>query len=309
MTTSPVFIGGFRSGTTLLINLLGMHPQVAAWFETKCLCEVLRWLRVCRQPETADLESRHLVPASIPGFGLEAVSARIRWHMRFTEERIQGTQVSGKAAHERYPLGPDHVRYTLAEAERHLENWCLALNEEPDYQTLCQASGKLIRALGDSHRRACARPFWINKSPEISRFAPELRDCLGSCRIVYMVRNGIDVVASAHKLGWGGVESLAANWKGLLEHTRTGMQAHAADYLEIRYETLLAQPQQVLDQVSDFAGLAHEGAAIVADYRRAFGVRAFDLSRSGGHRESLTPAELDAFARIAGDMQRELGYW
>jgi hypothetical protein len=48
----PIFIGNFRSGTTLLANLLGFHDELALWFETKAFCEALRWIRVMERPET-----------------------------------------------------------------------------------------------------------------------------------------------------------------------------------------------------------------------------------------------------------------
>lgn len=47
MTTSstPVFIGGSpRSGTTLLLRMLGRHPGVEAYYESKIVCSLIEWL-------------------------------------------------------------------------------------------------------------------------------------------------------------------------------------------------------------------------------------------------------------------------
>ncbi|MEI6320216.1 MAG: sulfotransferase [Pseudomonadota bacterium] len=42
---APVFIGGSpRSGTTLLLRLLGRHPQVEAYYESKLLASLIDWL-------------------------------------------------------------------------------------------------------------------------------------------------------------------------------------------------------------------------------------------------------------------------
>ena len=54
---APIFIGNFRSGTTLLANLLGFHKDLSPWFETKGLCELLRWQRVLKDPKTIPFES------------------------------------------------------------------------------------------------------------------------------------------------------------------------------------------------------------------------------------------------------------
>lgn len=41
----PVFIGGSpRSGTTLLLRMLGRHPSVAAYYETKIVASLIDWL-------------------------------------------------------------------------------------------------------------------------------------------------------------------------------------------------------------------------------------------------------------------------
>src|SRR5690606_18120115 len=130
---------------------------------------------------------------------------------------------------------------------------------------------------------------------------------LGSCRVIYLVRNGLDVVSSAASLGWGQVEQLAFNWKGLLERTRAAMAAHPADYLELRYEDLLAEPAAALDRVLAFCGLPPHGSAIVERFTRDFGVAAFDRSRVGAGAR-LSVGERAAFERVAGDLQRELGY-
>src|SRR5690606_10056310 len=139
---------------------------------------------------------------------------------------------------------------------------------------------------------------WINKTPEISRFAPELHQLLGPCRIIYLVRNGLEVVASARKLGWGEIEKMAFNWQGLLERTREGMRQTPADYLEIRYENLLANPQAELDAVLTFCGLPACGAAIVQRFTQEFGAGAFQLQRSQA--EACTTQEREIFARVAG---------
>lgn len=307
MYDRPVFIGGFRSGTTLLINLLGMHADVAPWFETKDLCEALRWLRVLRDPDQAVFEAGYVVPRHLTGFDVEAVHARMLEEMEATFDRIEGAAVSGKAGHERYPLGHDCLGYTREEGRGALARWREEANAGGNPVAAAAATRRLIEALGEAHRRGLERARWINKTPEISRFAPELRAVLGGCRVIYLVRNGLDVVSSAAALGWGEVEQLAYNWKGLLERTRAVMAPYPGDYLELRYEDLLAAPATVLDRALDFCGLSCRGEDIVAEFSRRFGAAAFDRSRIGGG-SRLSLEQRAAFERIAGDLQAALGY-
>jgi hypothetical protein len=306
MQDIPVFIGGFRSGTTLLINLLGLHSQVTPWFETRDLCEALRWQHVLAQPAQADFERAYCAPAEPAGFALSAVYGRMLRQARDTQARVTGGP-SGKAAHERYLIGDDYVRYALADAEALLQDWYEACKAGPDVAQVATANGVLIRALGALQQSLHGGGSWINKTPEITRFATELRAALGPCRIIYMVRDGIQVVASGHRLGWGSIEALAFNWKGLLERTRAAMSDFPGDYLELRYEQLVLSPEATLDRVLSFCGRDATGADIVARFIASEGNAAFDMSRLEA-RHGLDASQLRIFSTVAGDMQAALGY-
>lgn len=303
----PVFIGGFRSGTTLLVNLMGMHDQAAPWFETKMLCEALRWLYVLKHPEEEQFERQYINPPEPAGFTAEAVRARMEFDLRSTLDRISGAQHSGKAAHEQYSIGFDCLSYDLESALVLLDQWEQATAGAPDYETVSKATGELINQLGAAHSVGQNKPLWINKTPEISRFADELRDCLGECRVIYMVRNGLSVVESAKKLGWGDVGMLAHNWCALLEKTRSAMAQQKQDYREIRYEDLVTDPQAVLGELLAFSGLENQAGEIVAQYARHFDENAFDRSKIN-RKSSLTDEELAEFSSVAGVLQNELGY-
>lgn len=304
----PVFIGGFRSGTTLLANLLGLHPELAAWFETKELCEALRWQRVTAAPDQAMLEQTYCRPAEPAGFTLDAVAARMMAQMRDTHARIDGRLHSGKAAHERYPLGNDCVAYPEANSLAALAGWRAALADTTgDAVQLAAANGRLITTLGEQQRRLLSKPFWVNKTPEISRFASQLRAALGPCRIIYLVRDGRAVVASGKGLQWGDAATLAWHWKGLLESTRAAMATEPAHYLELRYEQLVLDPIAVLDRVLVFCGLAPRGTALVQQFRAGFGDTAFDTTRLASA-AALSAEDAQVFEAVAGSLQAALGY-
>jgi hypothetical protein len=296
---SPLFIGNFRSGTTLLVNLLGLHEQLAPWFETKALCEPLRWLRVLNHPESADLESRMIRLKGAEGFFAEAVAERMLSDFRDTANRLNGSVPSGKGSEERYPIGHDYVLYSQEFAEQAVRDWVSEVRGKPDSARIARATGRLIHHLGNRHAEEAGKPFWINKTPEITRFGPELRACLGSVRVLMMIRNGRDVVRSATKLGWATAEEVAFWWQGLIEQSRQSAADAPNAYMELRYEDLLAAPEMMLDRVLGFIGLSPSGGGLVERYTSNFPL---NQSEQGAGINAALPGYLDA------DFMKSLGY-
>lgn len=270
----PVFMGGFRSGTTLLVNLLGLHPELMPWFETKAFCEALRLLRVLNQPQSAELEASLVRPQDVPGFSVDAVASRMLLDFRDTEARILGIKPSGKADGERYPLGHDCAAYSARTAETAVKAWLGAVSalEPVDSLTVAHATGQLIGALGNCQLAGSSKSIWVNKTPEIVRFMPELRAAIGPCRFIMMVRDGRHVVSSAARLGWAEAAEIAVWWKAVIEEARRGAVADPARYLELRYEDLVADPVAVIDQVFEFLGVEPQGQAAVDNYKKILGV-------------------------------------
>lgn len=304
----PVFIGGFRSGTTLLVNFLGLHPELSAWFETKGLCEALRLLRVLRSPASEAQELGLVRPASITGFSVDAVARRMLSDFRDTAARQSGHHPSGKAPGERYPLGYDRVNYSLQEAEAAVEDWRAAMHARVGTWAAFSATGCLIRELSKRHRTHEGKPVWINKTPEIIRFMPELRMCLGPCRFIMVIRDGRGVVRSAARLGWAEAAEIGVWWKAMIEDARCGALADPDRYLEVRYEDLMARPAHQLDEIHRFLEVESRGEESVARYLQDLDIATLSEASSDW---SDSPSEADiANIELAVDAEfnASLGY-
>lgn len=296
----PVFIGNFRSGTTLLANLLAFHPALAPWFETKGLCEPLRWLRVLMDPSCQDVEGALARPFKGEGFGRTTVLERLRADVRETADRLKGAIESGKGPHEHYPMGSDMIGYDLAFAEEALSTWSLAVERETP-EEVAMATGALIQALGMAHAHFYGKPCWLNKTPELPRLAQELRMALGPCRMILMVRDGRGVVQSAVRRGWGTPEALSAWWKGMILESRAASKGHPEDYLEVRYEDLLAFPEETLTTILAFIGVGGSAEALL---QRALSA-GLSLSPKG---EALVPLDPEVLRAIDPVFLDSLGY-
>jgi hypothetical protein len=305
----PIFIGNFRSGTTLLANLLGFHEEIAPWFETKAFCEALRWQRVLQNPAVSDVESKLVKPDIILGFDAQAVAKRMKEDFGMTSARIAGAAASGKAGHESYPIGNDYVLYSLNDAEHAVEAWLSDVSGLTDVVSISEATGAMIRRLGSLHANLAGKSFWVNKTPEIPRFGRELRHSVGRSKIILMVRDGRDVVRSAQRLGWANEEEIAAWWKGMITESRAASREIPEDYLEVSYERLISDPVAELNAIFEFIGVAGSGEAIVDQYNRKIpcGHRlgVLDVHDFMGNESAMHPVYEGL---VDGELLRSLGY-
>lgn len=309
LASKPVFIGNFRSGTTLLINLLGLHADVAPWFETKGLCEPLRWLRVLEDPETLAYEAAIIHADEDDAFSAEAVASRMLEDIRNTAARIEGTAPHGKGQHERYPLGHDCVLYSVDFAEQAVHHWLDAVRGQEEPEAVAAATGSLITRLGQRQAQLAGKPLWVNKTPEISRFAAELRQCLGPVRMILMVRHGRDVVRSAERLGWAGAPEIVAWWRGMIEQSRAASAGHEGDYLEMKFENLLQDPSGELNRALSFLALDPSGEHLVSTYSESIGMDHPVGPRRGLHLGSYDTAPSTVIDTLIDQaFLRSLGY-
>ena len=299
------FIGGFRSGSTLLINLLGLHPGITAWFETKFLSEALRWLRVLSGHSDLAREVALSSPSHPAGFGLEPVTARMYAQMVADDARLRGTSPSGKRDYERYPLGADRIHYSLSDALEALDRWRSMLHGSETAATVACAVSELYRSLGDRHLAAEPAEMLVNKTPELPRFGAELRETVGPHKMILLVRDGRDVVRSAAALDWGEPSYIAALWRDLILQSRDAAQGASRDYLEVRFEDLVSRSRLVLDRVCDFLDIPRQGPEILKAYQDLVG-------RPIGAGIPAIPVENDLAAKVtvrdAGDLLADLGY-
>ena len=293
MCSIPVFIGNFRSGTTLLANLLGFHEEIAPWFETKGLVEVLRWQRVLSEPGSLPFEATLAKPNPQEGFGLDQVAYRLESDLRETLARMKGHLNSGKAAHERYPMGHDYLLYDLEEGLELIAGWRLALEGAVDPLGLALANGDLIKRFGLLHAQKASKRLWVNKTPEMTRFGYELTEALGPTKRILMLRDGRDVVRSASRLGWADPLEIGSWWKGMIVESRQSGDTSPQYYLELKYEDLLRDPVTELDRVLCFLGLPGRAAEIVDRYWAALGVEAFSPIKTPSAERHATLQYLD----------------
>ncbi len=176
-----------------------------------------------------------------------------------------------------------------------------------------------------AQRRGKAR--WADKTPQYGRILGFLDELYPDCQMIHVIRNGLDVVAS-HKdrWGYGSARGATRNWRDDILTIRDQAAAlPETRYTEVRYESLVAEPEKTVRAVLEFLGEDWEDGII--DYeqhdhgRGTFGPSHTSKRRDEGgeastvyrSRVGVGGKELDPLLRLlfrkrSGKLQRELGY-
>lgn len=277
----PIFLGGCgRSGTTLAVDLLGMHSRLSPIYETNFVIDL---------PPLLFRDS---------GLARPVVADRIRGSMADWARHLPQLPHE-KKGYERYWHGPHYVRFDRAFAMARTEELIrrfLAGDAEAGFRDF-------LRGLFAEHARLDGKPGWINKTPRYVLMLGTLQHLFPDMVYIDCVRDPRDAVASMLSRSWGPktAEAGARYWLACVEKS-AAFRAHAPDrHIEIRYEALLAEPRTVLARVLERLGLQDESPSMLARYgeRVALGPVS-DAARD--------PAIAEPVVAIAGAAMARLGY-
>lgn len=144
---------------------------------------------------------------------------------------------------------------------------------------------------------------WGDKSPRYTLRIPFLDALFPTCQVIHVIRNGRDVVTS-HRERWGYASAYkaTAKWQRYIEAARAaGATLGPARFTEVRYESLVSDPEPELRRLIAFLGeewddavLHHQDAPhdVTQGYlqRHAPATGPIETGRIGAHKRRLNPA-------------------
>ena len=281
----PFVVGVPRSGTTLLRMMLDAHPELSI------------------PPETGFL---------IPAFPL--IASR-----------------------------PDDLRVRLWETIIGFETWPDMHLSADDLRTAFEEiepfdPAEAVRTFYRLYARRFGKARWGDKGPLYSPLLRQIEQLLPEASFVHLIRDGRDVAVSVRPLFFSpgsDLETIGRDWRDRIEGARA-LGAHCRSYLEVRYEELIHRPETELRRICNAIELPfdpamlryHErsgerldevfgrwdaaGELVISKeerlYNQRFTTRPPDAARIGRWRGELSPVEVAAFERVAGELLDELGY-
>jgi hypothetical protein len=166
---------------------------------------------------------------------------------------------------------------------------------------------------------------WADKTPSHAQHLEFVTTLFPEAQVLHVIRDARQVTASAlARWGWRRAWAIPATWRRSVEMARRhGSTAESGHYREVRFEELVGATEETLRGVFEWLGeswdpcvleydrFEHDGGGRnrkVSSAARSRGGGAIDATRARrpGHR--LDPVLAARTERIAGALNRELGY-
>lgn len=262
----PIFIvGGPRSGTTLLRNMLNRHPALAICRETSFYHYV--YIRRRNFGSLSDLRNRERLVKEY-----------------LATDRIRSLQMDLPA-----------LQQTL-------------LAEGTSYDAFFAS---LVRF----YARSQGKKRGGEKTPHHALFTETLCEWYPDATVIHVLRDPRDVVASLQRMPWG-PNSVLGNTHLWLRHNLAARRSRLRpQYLKVRYEQLVARPEEELKRICSFVGEEYSPAMLVPNWdptaSRPWIQRAEEpvtTGRVGKWRAELTADEVALVEWAAGPHLQKFGY-
>ena len=190
----------------------------------------------------------------------------------------------------------------------------------------CNTAGDFLRIFMEDIAHAQKVDRWAECTPEHLLYVPWIKRELPDAQFIHIIRDGRDVALSLQKQGW--VQPLPWDrdrslivagifWEWIVGKGREFGRALGADYTEIHYEDLIANPRSTLMRLGQFINhdldydrIQQVAIGSVNEPNTSFTseVQRGGFQPVGRWRNSFSSSDLAAFEGAIGPFLKELGY-
>ncbi len=286
-----MFLGGAgRSGTTMLVDMIGHHPEISPIYETDF---VIKLCRSFYQEKEMSWEER--------------LKDYDRYAYEWSKKLPHPVWPEDKAGYERYDHGEHYINFETGffrdVTHEFLQNSVEGMTDA-DLRNY-------VETLFARHTEMDGKKYWISKTPHYVNNLDILLKWFPECKFIHLVRHGLDTVASLKERSWTSekVEDVIRRW-GIRVSTgiRFGKR-YPEKYAEVKYEKLVKHPKKTL---TDLLGQLsrEEGKEKTATRAREImkEVESPDPGRIGRGRKKLGDETRRKFWQICGQVMEELNY-
>jgi len=125
----------------------------------------------------------------------------------------------------------------------------------------CHNAGDFLRTVMEAIARKQGVHRWAESTPLHLLYLPLIKKVIPDALVIHIIRDGRDVAASLHRIGW--IRPLAWDraraflvpaifWRWIVTKGRRYGQALQGDYMEVHYEDLVQNPRETLARIGKF---------------------------------------------------------
>jgi Sulfotransferase family len=254
----PILIGSCgSSGSTLLSVMLDAHPEVLSGPELALLAHPFFW----NQTGTA-------------------------WRDPLLTYLDEGYRATFRPE---WTLANGFCPYAGLAFDNTLPWYGLTRERLKDMIAQCANGRELTQAIYEPLLDKHGKRRWAEKSPQNVYAFRAFLDAYPHGRVVYLVRDGRDVVCSLLRKRWGGFKQALAFWlmdTAICETFRDHPRVH-----RVRYEDLVTHPRDTVMKVQDFLGLSPEAEQMLNFHTASARAASADASSAGQPTWHRTPTQ------------------
>ncbi len=207
-----------------------------------------------------------------------------------------------------------------------IREWGLSVEDVAARLHSGMSTGEAIAAIYEAYAAGVGKPRWGDKTPMYMRHLPLLERLFPDAQYVHLIRDGRDAGLSFLQMPEGTFTrtwahprtpaQFACLWRREVRAARAlGERVGSLRYREVRYEALVAGPEQSVREICAFADIPFEPEML--DYTGAVNVstkphqqRLLTPPTTGvrSWREDMSEHDVSAFDGVAGDVLADLGY-
>jgi hypothetical protein len=190
----------------------------------------------------------------------------------------------------------------------------------------CRSGGDFLRIIMGEVARHSNADRWAVYDPDNALYIPAIKRDLPEALFVHIVRDGRDIALSLSKMGgmrpfwWDRQRSLfaaALYWQWVVSKGRANGRMFPDDYVELRYEELVAHPRETLSTLAafldhdlDYDHILNQGVGRVNQPNSTFSDEAQTSAFNPVCRwkEKLSDGEVSALEGLVGKCLEQFGY-
>ena len=152
-----------------------------------------------------------------------------------------------------------------------------------------------------------------DKTPQYLYRIKMLKEAIPNAKFVHIIRDPRDYCISVRNIWGKHIYRAAENWRCEIKKARHDVKDFKEDYLEIRYETLIMNPETTMDQICKFTGIQFtEQMTTLAkpseNYGSAKGKTTIVANNKNKYNQLLSPTQVKRIEEIAFDVMQSTNY-